>query len=132
MPGFDGFTQSGATHMGIDFGGREVGVAEHGLDRAQVGSALEQIRSERVPQYVGGNAILREPRRRCVSTQSGKEILTSHGFTAPREKHRLLTLRAGSKKNPPGFPEIGLEGSCAWSPRGTRLSFRPFPITRKS
>src|SRR6185369_11029701 len=31
---------------------REIGVAEHQLNRAQVGAALEQVRGERVPQHV--------------------------------------------------------------------------------
>src|SRR5437870_3741035 len=41
----------------VDLGGRDVGVAEHGLDRAQVGAALEQMARERVPEDVGRDAL---------------------------------------------------------------------------
>jgi hypothetical protein len=36
----------------VHLGGREIGVAEHLLDRAEVGAALEQMRCERVAQEV--------------------------------------------------------------------------------
>src|SRR5688500_4783644 len=39
--------------VAIDLRGRERGVAEELLDRAQVGAALEQVRGEGVPQPVG-------------------------------------------------------------------------------
>src|SRR5581483_10348439 len=39
-------------HVQVDLRGREVGVAEHLLDAAEVGAALEQVRREGVPQQV--------------------------------------------------------------------------------
>src|SRR6185295_5872729 len=39
-------------HVCVDLCGREVGVAEHQLDRTQVRAALEQMRGERVAQHV--------------------------------------------------------------------------------
>ena len=38
--------------VGVQLGRRQVGVAEHLLDAAQVGSAFQQVRRERVPQQV--------------------------------------------------------------------------------
>ena len=36
----------------VDLRRRQIAVAEHHLDRAQVGAALEQVRGERMPQHV--------------------------------------------------------------------------------
>jgi hypothetical protein len=37
----------------VELGRGEIGVAEHLLNAPQVGTALEEVRSERVPQEVG-------------------------------------------------------------------------------
>src|SRR5688572_354690 len=58
--------QPGFEHMCVDLRRREVGVAEHGLDGAEVGAALEQVRRERVTQdvraemtaHTGGESVL--------------------------------------------------------------------------
>ena len=42
-----------AGHVGVDLGGRQIGVAEELLDCPEVGSAFEQVRSVRVAQRVG-------------------------------------------------------------------------------
>src|SRR6476469_8464891 len=42
-------------HQGVDLRGRHRGVAEQLLDDADVGSAVEQVRRERVPQGVRGD-----------------------------------------------------------------------------
>ena len=47
--------QPGSADVGVDLRGGDVGVAEHGLDRAQVGAALEQMGRERVAQLVRGD-----------------------------------------------------------------------------
>ena len=39
-------------HVRVDLRRRQVGVAEHHLNGAQVGAALEQVRRERMPQHV--------------------------------------------------------------------------------
>ena len=41
-----------AVDVGVDLGGGEVGVAEHLLDRAEVGAALEQVGGEAVAERV--------------------------------------------------------------------------------
>src|SRR5687768_10244530 len=46
--------------MGVELRRRNVGVAEHLLDGAQVGASLEKVRRERVPQSVRGD-VLRDP-----------------------------------------------------------------------
>ena len=42
-----------AAHTRIDLRRRDVGMAEHLLDYAQVRTALEQMRSKRVADFVG-------------------------------------------------------------------------------
>ncbi len=39
-------------HVRVDLRRREIRVAEHHLDRAQIGAALEQVRRKRMPQHV--------------------------------------------------------------------------------
>ena len=53
MLAFNGLSQTGSTHVGIDLGRRKIGVPEHGLYGAKVGAALEQIRRKRVAQNMG-------------------------------------------------------------------------------
>src|SRR4051794_4241901 len=49
-------------YVRVELGGREVGVAEHLLDAPEVGTALEEVRRERVPQEVRVDALRLEPR----------------------------------------------------------------------
>src|SRR5437016_4763958 len=46
-----------AVDVGIDLRGRDVGVAEHRLDGAQIRTALEQVGGETVPQRVRIDAL---------------------------------------------------------------------------
>src|SRR5262245_39476213 len=45
----------------VHLGGRDVGVAEHRLDGAQVGAVLEEVCGERVAQLVGRYVARRQP-----------------------------------------------------------------------
>ena len=45
--------EAGAVDVGVDLGCCDVGVAQHFLDDAEVGSAYEQVRCEAVAQHVG-------------------------------------------------------------------------------
>src|SRR5436305_9724155 len=55
-------------HVRVNLRGRQIGVAEHHLDRAQVGAALEQMRREGVPQGVRAERA-REPGRRTMALE---------------------------------------------------------------
>ena len=41
--------------VGVNLGGRDVGVAEHGLDRAEIGAVHEEVGGEAVAESVGGD-----------------------------------------------------------------------------
>lgn len=45
--------QSVFQNMGVDLGGRDIGVAEKLLNRAQVGTVLEKVTGKGVAQHVG-------------------------------------------------------------------------------
>jgi hypothetical protein len=45
--------QSLLAHMSVDLGGLETGVTEEFLDDTQVGTTIEQVGGETVPQCVG-------------------------------------------------------------------------------
>ena len=68
MAGIDQFHQPAAVDMRIDFGGRDVGMAEQRLDRAQIGAAFEQMGRERMAQHVRA-----DPRR--IDPASAAELL---------------------------------------------------------
>lgn len=51
----DFLAQMAAVQMHVDFGGADVFVAEHGLDGAEVGSALEQMGGKAVAEGVGAD-----------------------------------------------------------------------------
>jgi hypothetical protein len=53
MPCFNDIPEPGLAHVGVDLGGREICVTEHGLDRAKIRPALQQIRCEGMSEYVG-------------------------------------------------------------------------------
>ena len=43
------FAEVGVGNVGVNLGGRDIGVAEHGLDGAEVGAVHEEVGGERVP-----------------------------------------------------------------------------------
>mgnify|MGYP000450889125 CR=1 FL=1 len=52
-----GLGEAFATHVGVDLGGGDVGVTEHFLDRAQVGTVVEQVSGERGAQHMGRDVL---------------------------------------------------------------------------
>ncbi len=73
--GWRAFTRScsrALTHVRVDLGRADVGVAEHLLHDAQVRAALEQVRRERVAQHVRRQLVRdaeRPARRRAAGTR---------------------------------------------------------------
>lgn len=51
------FAEVGVGDVGIDLGGGDVGVAEHGLDGADVGAVHEEVGGEAVAESVGRNML---------------------------------------------------------------------------
>ena len=47
--------QMAARQMGIDLGSRDIAVAEHLLDRAQVGATLDQMGREAMTESMGAD-----------------------------------------------------------------------------
>src|ERR1700730_6101113 len=64
--------------VGVDLGGRGVGVAEHGLHRSQVGAVLEQM---------GGEAVAESVRRERA--QAGLEAVAAQQLPETLPGHRL-------------------------------------------
>src|SRR3546814_7692641 len=52
MPLVDQLDEAAAVDMRVNFGRRDVGVAEHQLQRAQIGAAFEQVRRKGVAQHM--------------------------------------------------------------------------------
>lgn len=51
-------TEGGGVYMGVDFGGGDALMAEHGLDDTEVGTTFEQFGGEGVAQGVGRDGFL--------------------------------------------------------------------------
>ncbi len=49
------FFQVGVGDVGVDLGGGDVGMAEHGLDGADVGAVHEEVGGKAVAEGVGGD-----------------------------------------------------------------------------
>src|SRR5713226_4275822 len=64
----------------VDLRGGDVRMSEHGLHRAQVGAALEQVGGEAVPQRVRVHAA--QPRRARVAAEQLPESLARHAAAA--------------------------------------------------
>ncbi len=51
------FFEVGVGDVGVDLGGGDVGVAEHSLNGAEVGTVHKEVGSEAVAQSVGGDVL---------------------------------------------------------------------------
>src|SRR5580765_484947 len=77
----------------VQLGRAEIGVAEHLLDAAQVGSAFEQVRGERMPQQVRVDALRVEARTAGEAAQDQKSARAGEGATlCVQEELRAVPL----------------------------------------
>ena len=98
--------QSLPHHVGVDLGGGDVGVAEHHLDAAQVRAALEQVRSEAVPQDVRRQGP-RHSRLASVAPQPVPEGLAREAL--PAAGHKQVYRSPSPQQARPGG-RVALEG----------------------
>src|SRR6478672_6333877 len=82
-----------AGEVRVELGGREIGVPEHLLDRAEVAATGEQVRREGVTQRVRAHPV-RQPRRLRVAQHDLVEALTGQRAAAEVEKELALTVVA--------------------------------------
>ena len=80
--------EAAGVDVAVDLGGRERGVAEQLLDRAQVGAALEQVRRERVAERMGADIAAQ------TGALSGIGHATSHHACAAEDRRNILIGRA--------------------------------------
>ena len=110
----------------VDLRGRDVGVAEHRLHRAQVGPALEQVAGERVAQHV----------RRHAPLEPGGGRRAAHD--RPQRLARERTRRGGSRRVGPrrGAGCRAAARRCRYrrthasasAPTGTSRCLPPLPV----
>jgi len=60
MAAVDQFDQPAAVDMGVDLRRADIGMAQHGLQRAQVCAALQQMRGEGMAQHMGADPLRRD------------------------------------------------------------------------
>ena len=82
--------------MGINLGGRYVGVAQHGLQASQVGAAFQQVRGESVADDMR-RQVVENPGLLAVPAQQLPESLPRHGAAAIGDEQ----VRAG-----PSFEQL--------------------------
>ena len=117
-----------AGEVGVELGGRDVGVPEHLLHRAQVAAAGEQVRGEAVAQRVRAHLAV-EPRGLGVALDDLVEPLA--GQRAAAEVDEQLALRLGPDQLR-AVPRAGTASTAAAAsrPTGTIRSFEPLPCGR--
>src|SRR5512137_1562728 len=91
--------------VGIDLRRRDLAVAEHELDRAQVRPALEQVRRERMPEDVGTD-LGGQAGGRGVLAEKLPDPLPGERAAAPRQE-KLLPRAALDAR--PDLSEIALD-----------------------
>ena len=74
MESFMNLAETGPTDVGIDLGGRDVGVTQHQLHGTQVRTTFKLVRGEGVAQRVGTNT-LEDPGLSCVRSDTLPEGL---------------------------------------------------------
>ena len=129
--------------VGVELGRRQVGVAEHLLDAAEVGAAFEQVRRERVAEQVGVDAagleagLLGEPaqdqegagagQRAALRVQEelGPVAAVEVGAAAREVAAERLDRRAADRDDPLLVPLADARGRAAR--RGRRRPARARP-----
>ena len=115
--------------VGVELRGRQRGVAEQLLHRAQVGAALEQVGGGGVPQPVRADVGRARARRRSAGAPACAPPAGRSGRPrAPRKSAGAGALdraaRAARRE-----PAVERPGRPGW-PNGTERSLRPLPKTR--
>ena len=85
--------------MRVDLRGTDVGVAQHLLQRAQVATAGEQVRGERVSQRVRTHSP-REPSAAGVPLNDLVETLAREPAAASVQEHTRLLAQADEPRTP--------------------------------
>ena len=114
--------------MGVDLRRADVGVAEHGLDRAQIGPPLDQVGGKRVAQLVRRQALADAGGAR-VGGEQLPEALAGHGAAPVGHEQRRRAARAEQRRA--GRGQVLRMRSRALSPSGTRRCFLPLPMVDK-
>jgi len=91
--------------VGVNLRGGEVGMAEHFLDVADVGPALEHLSGAGVAERVGGDS-RGDPGLFCISGDGAPQVLPGHGRAEPAEKEKVQN--AGDNRAP-GSAGVGPE-----------------------
>ncbi len=110
-------------HVGVDLGRRDVGVAEHGLHRAEVRAAEQEVRREGMPQLVRADAFVMPARaawRRTIAKNAWRVMRRPRAVTN--------TARSdGLAQRPRASASQRRTRSTATSPIGTRRLLLPLP-----
>src|SRR5260370_10553491 len=87
--------------MRINLGGRDVGVTQHDLHTAQVGSALQQMGGKAMPKHVGREPV-EDARFPAVTGQELPERLTGEA-AAPRGYENVAAGASLEQNRPAGL-----------------------------
>ena len=74
-----------ACHVGINLSRGDVGMAQHGLNRPQIGAAFQQVARKGVPQRVGRDHFS-EPCPKTVTLDQLPKTLAAERFSGPGDK----------------------------------------------
>ena len=77
--------------MGIDFGGPDAFVPQHGLDSTQVGSAFQEVGGERVAEGVGANGLFQADET-CQLLYYMEHHDAGDVFSEPAYEHKVFVF----------------------------------------
>ena len=100
--------QAGGIHVGVALGGRQRGVPEHLLDRAQISASLQEMRRSRVPQPVWRNVVHARSRRHLMHHRTHDARIDATALIAEEESvPAALPGQLGTASNQPMVEGVG-------------------------
>jgi hypothetical protein len=115
--------------MGINLGGRDIGVPQHDLHTAQVGPALQQMGGEAMTKHMG-----RKPVEDAgFPAVGGQELPERLAGEAPAARgYKKVSAGAALEQRAAAVCEIGPTARTAALPTGTRRCLLPLPVVRRT
>ncbi len=121
--------EPGLVDVRVNLRGRKAGVAQHFLDRAQVGPVAEEMRGKGVAQKMGQIFLCKPASFAICCTICQTRAVVNRRPCSPR---KISPPVLGLTKSGLPFASQSSSAVMAFSPTGTTRSRFPFPITRRS
>ena len=94
--------------VGVDLGGGDIRMAQHGLDGSKVRAVLEQVGGEGVAQDVGADGASGDPGFHGIFLEQTPQLLAGQGFAKSTDKQSVSPgLETWTELEPGANPVLG-------------------------